>query len=104
MPSHGFKFGFRPSVADGRRQAVSKSALALPPTLAPRGLQREAAAGYIGVGLTKFDEMVKDGRMPEPKRVDGRKIWDRLALDIAFEALPDDNQPANDWDERLKSA
>ena len=37
--------------------------------LEPRGLQREVAARYIGVGLTKFDEMVRDGRMPGPKRV-----------------------------------
>jgi predicted DNA-binding transcriptional regulator AlpA len=55
----------------------------------PRGLSREASARYIGVGSTKFDEMVKDGRMPKPKRVDGRTVWDRVALDIAFTSLPD---------------
>jgi len=65
--------------------------------LEPRGLQREVAARYIGVGLTKFDEMVRDGRMPGPKRVDGRKVWDRRALDMAFDSLPDET-PANDWD------
>lgn len=77
---------------------MSRSAHALPPTLAPRGLQREAAAGYIGVSASKFDELVADGRMPHPKRIDGRKVWDRSALDTAFEALPDDGEPANDWD------
>lgn len=55
----------------------------------PRGLSREEAARYIGVGTTKFDEMVKDGRMPKPKRVDARTLWDRVALDVAFTALPD---------------
>lgn len=55
----------------------------------PRGLSREEAARYIGVGTTKFDEMVKDGRMPKPKRVDGRTVWDRVRLDIAFNDLPD---------------
>lgn len=54
----------------------------------PRGLCREEAARYIGVGTTKFDEMVKDGRMPKPKRVDGRTVWDRVALDISFTDLP----------------
>jgi excisionase family DNA binding protein len=56
----------------------------------PRGLSREEAARYVGVGTTKFDEMVKDGRMPKPKRVDGRTVWDRIALDAAFTDLPDE--------------
>ncbi|WP_332763885.1 XRE family transcriptional regulator [Phenylobacterium sp.] len=77
---------------------MGRAALALPPTLAPRGLQREAAAGYVGVSASKFDELVLDGRMPRPKRIDGRKVWDRNALDSAFDALPDDGAPANDWD------
>jgi predicted DNA-binding transcriptional regulator AlpA len=57
----------------------------------PRGLSREEAARYIGVGPTKFDEMVKDRRMPKPKRVDGRTVWDRIAIDMAFNDLPDDS-------------
>lgn len=61
-----------------------------PIAYAPRGLSREEAARYVGVGSTKFDEMVKDGRMPKPKRVDGRTVWDRIALDAAFTDLPDD--------------
>lgn len=56
----------------------------------PRALSREEAARYIGVGSTKFDEMVQDRRMPRPKRVDGRVLWDRLALDMAFSDLPED--------------
>ena len=72
----------------------------LPPTLAPRGLNRSQAAAYIGVSPTKFDEMVKDGRMPKPKRVDARNIWDRLKLDTAFDELPGDEiDEANLWDE-----
>jgi hypothetical protein len=31
--------------------------------------------------------MIKDGRMPEPKRINSRVVWDRLKLDLAFEAL-----------------
>lgn len=48
---------------------------------APRGLSREEAARYIGVGVTLFDEMVADGRMPKPKRANSRTLWDRFALD-----------------------
>lgn len=57
---------------------------------APRGLSREEAARYIGVGTSKFDEMVHDRRMPRPKRVDGRVLWDRIALDAAFSDLPEE--------------
>ncbi|MCO6178831.1 AlpA family transcriptional regulator [Ciceribacter sp. RN22] len=57
---------------------------------APRGLCREEAARYVGVGTTKFDELVAARRMPKPKRIDGRTVWDRVALDAAFSDLPDD--------------
>ena len=50
----------------------------------PRGLSREEAARYIGVGTSKFDQLVHDGRMPRGKRIDGRIVWDRIQLDIAF--------------------
>jgi predicted DNA-binding transcriptional regulator AlpA len=63
---------------------------------APRGLRREAAADWIGVSPTKFDELVRDGRMPRPKRVDGCVIWDRYRLDAAFESL-DEEGAASAW-------
>lgn len=56
----------------------------------PIGLTREEAAEYIRVGVTKFDQMVADGRMPRPKRIDGRCVWYRVAVDRAFAALPDE--------------
>ncbi|GAA0569522.1 hypothetical protein GCM10009099_04020 [Caenispirillum bisanense] len=74
---------------------------ALPPSLQPRGLSREAAAGYVGVSPGTFDKLVSEGAMPRPKRVGARKLWDRAALDIAFEALPVDgaSSDVNPWDE-----
>jgi len=71
----------------------------LPPSLAPRGLSRVQAAEYVGIGTTKFDELVNDGRMPKPKRIDGRTVWDRIQLDEAFAALDDDNTNVNEWDQ-----
>ncbi|MCK1330647.1 MULTISPECIES: hypothetical protein [unclassified Bradyrhizobium] len=53
-----------------------------------RCMSRDEAARYVGVGTTKFDEMVADGRMPKPKEVDGRVIWDRLRVEGAFIDLP----------------
>ena len=70
---------------------------ALPAGTSPRGFNREQCAEYIGVSATKFDQMVADGRMPKPKRIDGRVVWDRLQLDTAFAALPDDNDRDDAW-------
>jgi predicted DNA-binding transcriptional regulator AlpA len=61
----------------------------LPQSLAPRGLSREQAAAYIGISPSLFDMLIKDGRMPEPMRINARVVWDRLKLDRAFEALGD---------------
>ncbi len=62
---------------------------ALPPTLAPRLISREAAAAYVSVSPTVFDAMVKDGRMPRPRLLGGRrKAWDVRALDMAVDNLP----------------
>lgn len=66
-----------------------------------RGLSREEAAMYVGISAGKFDEMVRDGRMPKPKRIDSRKIWDIRDLDVAFDALPSENRPSigSTWDD-----
>jgi predicted DNA-binding transcriptional regulator AlpA len=62
-----------------------------------RGLSRSEAAMYVGISAAKFDELVADGRMPAPVRIDGRKIWDIRALDLAFDTLPTETGP-NSWD------
>lgn len=67
-----------------------------------RGLRRPLAAAYIGVSASKFDEMVADGRMPDPIRIDGCVVWDRLALDAAFDTLTDVSR--NPWDDEESAA
>lgn len=57
----------------------------------PRGLSREEAARYVGVGTSLFDEMVRDRRMPKPKLINSRVVWDRAKLDMAFSELPGDD-------------
>jgi len=66
-----------------------------------RGLSREEASIYLGISPTKFDELVRDGRMPSPKRIDSRKIWDVRELDVAFDALPSENRGSQgtSWDD-----
>jgi hypothetical protein len=53
---------------------------------------------YIGVSAGKFDEMIADGRMPGPVKIDSRKVWDIRSLDLAFEVLPRENPVTNTWD------
>lgn len=65
----------------------------------PRGLRREESAMYVGVSTSKFDEMVADGRMPKPKLIDSRRVWDLHQLDMAFEVLPGGSDTIdNPWD------
>ena len=64
-----------------------------------RGLRRVEAAIYVGISPTKFDELVDDGRLPQPKRIDKVVVWDVRQLDSAFEALPgDSDESGNPWD------
>lgn len=67
-------------------------------SFAPRGLSRVQSAAYIGVSPALFDELVGDGRMPQPKKINSRVVWDRKQLDKSFEALPD-REDRNPWDE-----
>jgi hypothetical protein len=71
----------------------------LPANSPPRGLCREDAAAYIGLSARKFDELVADGRMPPPIRIDGRTIWDRRMLDQSFDALGDNAKDVDQWDD-----
>ena len=63
-----------------------------------RGLSRTEAAMYIGISGSKFDELVADGRMPAPVKIDGRKLWDIRDLDLAFDELPREDSTPNSWD------
>jgi len=55
---------------------------------------------YIGISAGKFDEMVADGRMPEPVKIDSRKLWDIRSLDLAFDSLPRENETrGSSWDD-----
>jgi hypothetical protein len=42
-----------------------------------------------------FDLMVKDGRMPDPKWIDGRVVWDRNRVEAYWADLPDEDSNEN---------
>jgi predicted DNA-binding transcriptional regulator AlpA len=64
-----------------------------------RGLSRDEAAMYVGISAAKFDELIRDGRMPSPVKIDRRKVWDIRALDLAFDELSTETgTQATSWD------
>lgn len=72
---------------------------ALPHSLAPRLICREAAAAYCAVSASFFDALVDKGLMPAPKLIgDKRRAWDVRALDLAIDRLPVDSDAAQDDD------
>lgn len=74
-------------------EAVAKRRrYALP--LEPRGLSRERAADYLGISERLFTTLVSEKRMPEPRCINDRVVWDRYELDAAFEQLPKRNDHA----------
>jgi hypothetical protein len=82
------------------RAAAGERRLSAIRPIVRRGLSRAEAAIYIGVGVTKFDALVAAGSMPGPKRIDSRRVWDIVALDFAFDQLPDENgMPDQTWDD-----
>jgi excisionase family DNA binding protein len=79
-----------------------------------RGLDENEAAIYLSLSPSFFRRLVTDGRMPRPRLIGERRIWDVEELDLAFKTLPregGDVQPlfideshgeaANPWDEVL---
>lgn len=71
-------------------EATQPRTYPLPPGVLPLGLSRAEAACLVGVSTTMYDAMVKDGRMPKPKRIGARTIWDRYSVEQAFRDLPGD--------------
>ena len=60
---------------------------------------RQEAAAFIDIGVTKFDELVEAGIMPQPREIGTRKIWVRTELEVAFISLPtNEEEQQNDWD------
>jgi predicted DNA-binding transcriptional regulator AlpA len=55
-----------------------------------RGLRADYAAAYLGVGKTKFFELVESGIIPKAIDIGGIKIWDRIDLDAVIEAAKED--------------
>ena len=63
------------------------------------GLGEVEDEAAICISASKFLALVNDKRMPSPRRLDGRNIWDVDELRAAFKALPhmDEDEKADSW-------
>jgi predicted DNA-binding transcriptional regulator AlpA len=88
------------SAVEAFQRLGNNSSKAGPSTSHRRGFSRVDAAHYIGISPTTFDSMIKEGLMPKPVRFRTRTIWDRKALDSAFDAMiePSDENPWDAWE------
>jgi predicted DNA-binding transcriptional regulator AlpA len=76
-----------------RRSPIVPRHNALPTNVPPRGLSREQAAAFCGIATDLFDRLVKDGTLPRGIKLRGRTVWDRAALDRAFDRLSGLTEP-----------
>jgi hypothetical protein len=53
-----------------------------------RGLDENEAAVYLSLSPSFFRKLVAAARMPRPRVIGGRRIWDVEELDLAFKAMP----------------
>lgn len=61
-------------------------------------MRADRAAAYLSVSRSAFLQWVDEGKMPQPIRINGVVLWDRLALDVAFEALATVEERPNSFD------
>lgn len=67
-----------------------------------RGLDECESAVYLSLSPSFFRQLVQSGRMPRPRVIGHRRIWDIDELDLAFKALPREGGetcPNNDGDD-----
>ncbi|HET7377152.1 MAG TPA: hypothetical protein VFK30_10610 [Anaerolineae bacterium] len=64
----------------------------------PRAMKAERAAAYLSMSRSKFLEFVDQGKLPKPIHIGGLVLWDRLALELAFEEMASDGERPNSFD------
>lgn len=68
----------------------------------PRAMRADRAAAYLSMSRSKFLQLVDQGKLPKPTYIDGMALWDRLALELAFEGLAAADAEPNSFDTILK--
>lgn len=69
------------------------------------GIGRKEAADIFGVSPSHFDKLVRSGVAPQPMRLSRRKVWHRVEVENAFDAIfgmSKSSTSANSWDDILQ--
>ena len=70
----------------------------------PRAMRSERAGAYLSMSESNFLRLVKAGRLPKGKRLDGIVFWDRVALDSFvenYEGEADETTVEDKWSKIL---
>ncbi len=70
----------------------------------PRAMRSERAGAYLSMSESNFLRLVKVGRLPKGKRLDGMVFWDRVALDSFvenYEGEADETTVEDKWSKIL---
>src|SRR5690349_17228412 len=78
----------------GHRAVTRKAEIALRLPVR-RGLTEGEAAVYLSLSPSFFRALVESGKMPRPRVLGARRIWDVDDLDAAFRALPVEGGPVD---------
>ena len=72
----------------------------LPPGIIPFAVSRDTGAALLGISGGTFDKLVRAGKLPEPREVESRILWDAKEIEAAWRAMPKRGQPStsNEWD------
>lgn len=49
--------------------------------------RRDEAAAVFGLGLSKFEDLVRRGIFPKPVKIDGCTLYDARQLELAWAAI-----------------
>jgi excisionase family DNA binding protein len=69
----------------------------------PLGMSVDEAARFVGIGATLFLELVKERRMPRPRVIRSRRVWDSRELAAAFSELPHEGGDGGNQLDRAKA-
>ena len=67
----------------------------------PIAVGREGAAALLSIAPSTFDDLVAKGRMPQPREIGRRVLWDTDEIRDYFRRIPRRGQrwEGNTWDD-----
>lgn len=75
-------------------------ALALKRPIERLAYRRDEAAAALGVSVSTFDDWVVDGLVPKPLKIGGVRLWDKKALETAWDKIAGRVDAGSGWQAR----